>query len=269
MNKYIESKIKKIYNEVYKKVFTKERINSLSSGNKIGIDFAILKLKSSQKYEEFCKKFSKELAKKGLSQQVGVWKAYFEAAKKSHHIALPKTFKEFELNIYNNAVKNNLDMIRSIPDKIKETINKEYTDTLIEQVAKGSIGRNSFRKQLENHNIKNARTIARTETAKLQTLIVENRAKNLGSPAYIWKASKDRRTRDAHAAMNNVLVFWNNTPTFKHVNKSGKESSYQYNFGEFVNCRCAGNPIFEIEDIENFPIKVAENAILTPLAMSN
>lgn len=248
MSKAIENQINKIYKEVFKKVFTKERMTQLLNNNKLGVEFAVMQMKSSSKYEEFCKKFAIALAKKGLNNQKGIWRKYFEAAKKSNYIALPKTFNEFENNILKKAVAQNFEAIKSIPDKMIDIINHKYTTTLIEEVAQGKLPRGSFKKQLEKHGVKNAGVIARTETAKLQTIILENRALDLGSVAYIWLASNDRRTRPSHRAMNGVVVFWNfNKPLLDEMRGHA---------GEFPNCRCSPQPLFDEDDLTKTNYKV-------------
>ena len=87
-----------------------------------------------------------------------------------------------------------------------------------------------------------SKVIARTESAKLQTVILENRALDLGSIAYIWLASNDKRTRPSHKAMNGVIVFWNfNKPLLDNMRGHA---------GEFPNCRCSPQPIFDEEDLQ-------------------
>ena len=251
MSKVIENQINKIYKEVFKKVFTNERTNNLLNNDRVGIEFAITKLKNSNKYNEFCKKFAQALAKKGLNNQKGIWRKYFEAAKASHHIALPKTFKEFENKILMKATAQNFEMIKTIPDKVMEVMNHKYTTTLIEEVAKGKLPRGSFKKELQKHGNKNAGVIARTETAKLQSTILENRALNLGSIAYEWISSNDRRTRPSHREMNGVIVFWRQS----NLEQPLLDNMYG-NAGCFPNCRCSPNPLFDEEDLKNSNYRV-------------
>lgn len=251
MSKAIENQINKIYKEVFKKVFTNERTNNLLNNDRVGIEFAIIKLKNSNKYNEFCKKFAQALAKKGLNNQKGIWRKYFEAAKASHHIALPKTFKEFENKILMKATSQNFEMIKTIPDKVMEIMNHKYTTTLIEEVAKGKLPRGSFKKELQKHGNKNAGVIARTETAKLQSTILENRALNLGSIAYEWISSNDRRTRPSHREMNGVIVFWRQS----NLEQPLLDNMYG-NAGCFPNCRCSPNPLFDEEDLKNSNYRV-------------
>ena len=216
MSKAVENKIKKIYNTVFNQVFNKQRIVSLSNGSRSEVELSLAKIASSSQYNKFAEKFSKELAKQGLHFQKGIWRKYFEAAKKSHYVGLPKTFDEFEESIMKKAVENNFNMIKSIPNEILKVMNHKYTTELINEVIEGKKSRGSFKKLLEKHGYTNAGVVARTEAAKLQTLILENRATDLGSIAYIWLASNDKRTRPSHRAMNGVIVFWKQEKPLHH-----------------------------------------------------
>lgn len=241
MTKAIEQKINKIYWTLFKKVYKNTTLASLARGDKKPIKRAILKLQSSKQFKEFAKKFSKALAKQGLARTKGVWRKYFNAAKASGYIALNMTFNKYELENMSKIVKHNFEMIKSIPSKFLEVLEHNYTSTLIEQVAKGSIGRRSFRTQLEKHGHKNAALIARTEAAKLQTAILEERSTQLGSVAYIWLASNDRRTRPSHKNMNGVVVFWKQAKP-----ELDKMTGHA---GEFPNCRCTPQPILDVDDL--------------------
>lgn len=250
MNNSIKRQIEKIYNEVYKSVFNKTDLASLSKGDKNQVSSKIEMLSKSKKFEEFSLKFAKELAKKGIRGQKGLWKKYYEVAKKTHNIALPKTWAEFEAKILSNAVKHNFEMIKSIPSKMKEILEHKYTSVLIEEVAKGKLPRGSFATMLSKHGHKNAQLIARTETAKLQTAILENRATSLGSVAYEWLSSNDKRTRQSHKAMNGVIVFWRPDSQKPLLDKM------RGNAGEFPNCRCTPQPIVDIDDLTKNSYKV-------------
>ena len=244
MNKQVEREILKIYKAVYKKVFTNSSYKMLSTGSKSTIISRILVLQSSKQYETFCKEFAKRVAKKGLNKEKGLWKLYFEAAKKAGRIAITKPYKEYETEMMKLAIEHNFKMIKSIPTWMSEMVYHKYTDVLIEEVANGSLPRGSFKKSLESHAIKNAKLIARTETAKLQTAIVENRCTNLGSVAYIWKSSNDVRTRPSHKEMNGVVVFWRKDQLKPMLD------GMLGNAGEFPNCRCAPMAIFDEDDLK-------------------
>lgn len=248
MNKSIEKKINQIYTKIYNKVFNGKNINNLSNGSRTDIETDLIRLSSSEKYREFAKKFAKELAKQGLASQRGVWRKYYQAARAAHVISLPPTYTQYEYEVMSKAVKNNFDMITSIPTKMLEILNHKYTSTLIEEVVKGNLPRGSFRNMLAKHGHKQANVIARTETAKLQTIITETRATNLGSVAYEWLASNDKRTRQSHKEMNGVIVFWNHMKPLR--------DNMRGHAGEFPNCRCAPLPIFDESDLTKSNYKV-------------
>lgn len=250
MNKQIERQITQVFNEVYKKIFTKERCLQLSKGSRDDVMSAIVKIQDLNSYNKFAEKFAKELAKKGLANKKGVWRKYFEAAKSRNVIGLEPTYTAFEYKMMSKAIEHNFKMIKSIPNEIMEMLNHKYTSTLIEQVAKGTLPRGSFQKELAKHGAKKAGLIARTETAKLQSAIMENRATELGSICYRWRASKDKRTRPSHREMEGVIVLW------RPDGQKPLRDNMRGNAGEFPNCRCDIDPIFSIDEFTNSTYKV-------------
>ena len=203
--KQIEKEIEKIYNKVFKQVTKKMSTKKYLKYSDSKIRDVILNLESSEFYNTFSKKFAKALAKKGLVDSRGVWRKYFEAAKQSRQGVIYKTFSEFQKAQLYKAVQHNFTMIKSIPKHILAVYERKYIKVLKAQVLEGTATRGSFERELKEAGHKNSKLIARTETAKLQTAITENRATDLGSPAYIWRSSPDGRTRTSHRNMNKVI----------------------------------------------------------------
>ena len=243
MNKDIERQINKIYNEVYDRVYNQSGLRALARRNRMAILSSAAKLQESEAYTEFAKQFAEELAKKGLRHQRGIWRKFYQAARRSQYVALPKTFTEYENAVMQTAIINNFQMIKSIPQEVVKIMEHKYATTLIEEVAKGKLSRGAFERQLKSHGHKNAKLIARTETAKLQTAILQGRAQNLGSVAYEWRASHDRRTRPSHRDMDGVIVFW------RQGTEKPNLDNMVGNAGEFPNCRCTPQPIIHEDDI--------------------
>lgn len=244
MNKKIEARINKIYKALFKKIFTKETIKQATWSNPQAIIAKILRLENSKSFDKFAKEFSKKLTMMGLTKKKGMWRKFYEAAKRKHYIGLPKTFSEFEKKIYANIVKENFKMIKSVPEHILKVYEQKDIQTILGQVLEGRLPRGAFEKSLKEHGYKNSKLIARTETAKLQTAIEEARATDLGSVAYIWSSSNDRRTRPSHRKMNEVVVFWRKDKEKPHLDNMWG------NAGEFPNCRCTTLPIFDEEDLD-------------------
>lgn len=250
MNKRIERQINRIYTSVFNTLYNRQRMSKLAGGSRVEIIEAAQLLESSKEYSDFATKFAAQLAKEGLSHQRGIWRKYYRAAQKLHYVSIPKTYADYEAIVMSNAVKQNFTMIKSIPRKTLEILEHKYTSTLIEEVAKGSLTRGSFKRQLESHGHKNAGVIARTETAKLQTVILESRAVEVGSVAYTWLSSKDKRTRPSHRAMDGVIVFW------RPFDQKPLLDSMRGNAGEFPNCRCSPQPIVDVDDLSKSAYKV-------------
>ena len=250
MDKRTEREINKIFNSVYKKVFNRQNVSELSKGNTEPVLSTIAKFQTSNKYNEFAEKFSQELAKQGLNKQRGIWKKFYEVARKQHVVALPYTYDEYERKMMNGIIQHNFTMIKSLPQEMSKILEYKLVGTLIEEVAEGKLSRGAFKKELDKHGVKKSKLVARTETAKLQSAITEARATNLGSVCYEWVASMDRRTRESHKEMDGVIVFWR-TPAEKPL-----RDEMRGNAGEFPNCRCYPAPILDESDLHNSTFKV-------------
>jgi len=261
MNNRIEQKIKKIYEAVFKKVFNEARKKDVNFDRQ-KVNDIILKLEKSRKFKQFNKKFSVELAKLGISQQRGIWREFFNNAKKRRAGVLPKTYTEFQEQLFKKAIIHNFRMIKSIPEEVKDVYKYKYIKTLMKQTVDGSVGRGTFEKVLRESGATRAKLIARTETAKLQTTISENRATDLGSVCYLWRASNDKRTRPSHKAMNNVIVFW------RKYDEKPLLDGMRGNAGEFPNCRCAPQPLFDEEDLTKNTYEVYDYRSDTVVSMT-
>lgn len=245
----IEKEINKIYWIIFNKVFNHYK-KSIFRGDKEYVIDGLIRLEESKVFKKFCDEFAKELSKKGLANQKGIWKKYYKAAKEKHIISLPSTYQLWEIEQFRKIIYENFKMIKSIPRSIVKVYQHNFASNLFKEVAEGKLSRGNFEKLLKNHGAKNARLISRTETAKLQTNIIKNRAKDLGSIAYIWLASNDKRTRPSHKAMNGVVVFWRNQ------NEKPILDNMQGDAGEFPNCRCAPQPLFDKDDLTKDNYKV-------------
>lgn len=242
MNKAVEKQIREIFNSVFKKIY-KRNLDVLAKGSTSEMIKDIEKLRNSKQYREFCKKVSIELAKKGLNNEKGLWKEYFRIAKKRGIIAIDHTYTEFEQKLFEKAVKRNFKMVKSIPEEVKKSIEFDYVKTVMNNVAKGTATRGSLERVLKKAGSTKANLVARTETAKLQSEITQDRAKELGGVAYTWKSSRDMRTRPSHKAMNGVIVFW------RPEGQKPLLDNMRGNAGEFPNCRCKPLPIFHLDDL--------------------
>ena len=260
MNKRTERLIKKIYEETYKKVFNKRTMRKALNSN--NVDAMLYQLQASKEYNEFAEKFAKRLAKAGLSKQKGIWRKFYKAAQEKHLTNIPITYSDYEKQQYKKAVQHNFLMIKSVPEKIKAVYEQKDVQTVIAEVLEGNAPRGAFEKALKEHGYKNAKMIARTEAAKLETKIDETRATSLGSVCYEWRSSKDKRTRKSHMAMDGVIVFW------RPDNQKPLLDKMKGNAGEFPNCRCLTLPLLDEKDLTQSTYKVYDYRIDKIVKMS-
>ena len=87
-----------------------------------------------------------------------------------------------------------------------------------------------------NVTIARATLIARTETAKASSTLMEARATHIGSPGYIWHSVRDFRVRKRHRELEGTYHEWTNPPV-------AEENGERHHPGMFPNCRCYAEPI--------------------------
>ena len=141
-----------------------------------------------------------------------------------------------------NAFKHNLTLIKDLPKDLSKKLKKAYfTGT--------SFRGTEFAMELKERLGKRAKTIVRTESAKITSTLTQARMQKLGLNAILWSTSTDSRVRNSHVILDGVLCFLNDPPVI---------DGFVALPGQTVNCRCVMIPITSIEDIV-FPVKVAES----------
>jgi phage putative head morphogenesis protein, SPP1 gp7 family len=75
-----------------------------------------------------------------------------------------------------------------------------------------------------------ATLIARTECARVSSLLTQTRAEGIGATNYIWRTSKDRAVRHSHARMEGKVCDFANPPTLSDGTTTHP--------GQIYNCRC-------------------------------
>jgi SPP1 gp7 family putative phage head morphogenesis protein len=81
-----------------------------------------------------------------------------------------------------------------------------------------------------------ATLIARTETAKTASAVVQARATYIGSTHYIWHSVRDRDVRRIHKQLDGTVHAWTDPPI-------AEEGGQRHHPGDFPNCRCYSEPI--------------------------
>jgi SPP1 gp7 family putative phage head morphogenesis protein len=81
-----------------------------------------------------------------------------------------------------------------------------------------------------------ATLIARTETARSASVLVQARAEHIGAESYTWKTASDWKVRPSHRKLNNTVQRWDNPPL-------SDPPDYHAHPGQIFNCRCVSLPI--------------------------
>lgn len=91
---------------------------------------------------------------------------------------------------------------------------------------------------LERSNVtyNRATLIARTETAKTASAVVQARAEFIGSTHYVWSTVRDKDVRRMHKLLEGTVHAWDDPPI-------AEEQGQRHHPGNFPNCRCFATPI--------------------------
>jgi SPP1 gp7 family putative phage head morphogenesis protein len=81
-----------------------------------------------------------------------------------------------------------------------------------------------------------ATLIARTETARTASVLVQARAEHIGAESYIWKTAGDWKVRPTHRKLNGTVHRWDDPPL-------SDLPDYHSHPGQIFNCRCVALPI--------------------------
>ena len=74
--------------------------------------------------------------------------------------------------------------------------------------------------------------IARTETSRTATALIQSRAQHIGSEGYIWMTSHDGAVRKDHKALDGKFFRWDDPPI------ADQHSGVRAHPGAIYNCRC-------------------------------
>lgn len=143
------------------------------------------------------------------------------------------------------ALENQVILITSLPIDAARRVHQLTTEALIKSERASEIQKEILRSG--SVTVSRAKTIARTETSRTASLLVESRAKYVGSSHYIWHTSRDSDVRPEHRILENKIFRWDDPPI---AGSNGEHA----NPGCIYNCRCWAEPILPdfITDSEFF-----------------
>jgi len=150
-------------------------------------------------------------------------------------------------------VRENAQLISSIPEQLRESVNIEIARLQQEGWRPEKMAR-YLRQRIPQLTRTRAALIARTETSKSATALTRARAEDLGLEWYEWATSEDARVRPSHRHMDKVLVNWNDPPNPERlIGENVKHGPYHA--GQIYYCRCDSYPVLRLNNLA-WPHKV-------------
>lgn len=135
-------------------------------------------------------------------------------------------------NAMQDAIKANIDLIKSIPsqhfERLAQKVDKGFQQGMrSEQLAKLVQEQTGVTKS-------RAKLIARDQIGKMNSEFSRVRQQGLGITHYQWSTSQDERVRDEHAELDGQTFSWSDPPDEGHP-------------GHAVQCRCVALPVFNLD----------------------
>ena len=133
------------------------------------------------------------------------------------------------------ATKDNIDLIKSIPEQYFEKLG----DAVGKNMERG-MRFEDLAKEIErigDVTESRAKLIARDQTSKMNGAFNEARQTSLGIDKYQWQTSGDERVRHDHAMNDGETFRWDKPPPTGHP-------------GHEINCRCVAIPVFDLDEME-------------------
>lgn len=132
-----------------------------------------------------------------------------------------------------------VELIRSLPLQAAQRVH----DVAIKGISEGARGEAIIAEIMQTGHVTRSRAtlIARTETSRAASNLMQARAEHVGSTQYIWNTSGDADVREDHVELNGKTFEWNDPPI------ADKRSGTRANPGCIWNCRCFASPIIPDE----------------------
>jgi SPP1 gp7 family putative phage head morphogenesis protein len=130
-------------------------------------------------------------------------------------------------------------LITSLPTEAAERVHS----LALEGMLHGTRSKELAAKILETGQVTEgrARTIARTEVARVQSVLTQVRAQHVGCTHFIWRTAKDVNVRPSHRALEGQIYSWDAPPICDPPDHRALP-------GQIWNCRCIAEPIIPDED---------------------
>jgi SPP1 gp7 family putative phage head morphogenesis protein len=136
-------------------------------------------------------------------------------------------------------LEEQVELITSLPRKAAERVHK----LTVEGMSNGRRAKEVAAEILRTGHVTESRAmlIARTETTRTASALVQARAEHVGSLGYFWRTAEDSDVREEHRKLNGRYFRWDKPP----ISGSNGERAHP---GMIYNCRCYPEPVLQDVD---------------------
>lgn len=256
-----ERRYKRLLDSVMRYIRTRlKKAQSLSDIKRI-----LDNLANSKMFRELCEKAAEQSVTMLARGQMHSWRAAAAASSRGREIykALQKELKTSGRGLkIDDIINQNSTLIKTVPQNLANKFSHMAKSTEFAGMRPGDLTKELL-KQAPYLTDVEARRIARTESAKAATALLQARSEDIGLNFYIWDSCHDQRVRDAHEYMNGVVCAWDDPPNPERlcgVDRNGKRLRVynSYHAGCIFNCRCTPLPVVDARDLK-FPLKAHKN----------
>lgn len=215
----------------------------------------LMQITTTPQFDDMCQAAAQQIVTMLAVGQKASWRAAARASSKGAQIyrALMKETTNTVLGQQiSSIVAQNATLIKTVPQRMAQQFSELARRREFEGIRPEQITQEMLKKAPQLREFE-AKRIARTESAKASTALVQARSESLGLDFYIWRTARDERVRDSHSKMNGVICRWSDPPNPEAI--AGERSYGNYHPGGIFNCRCIALTVIAIEDIK-FPAKV-------------
>lgn len=149
--------------------------------------------------------------------------------------------------------EENAKLITSIPKQFLDNVARMSSDA-----ARAGTPVKQFAVELKKtYDLTKARSrlIARTETAKLNSQVTQQRQENLGITEYVWRTSGDERVRYSHKVLNGKICKWDDPTVYKDSledkawKSRGGIGGTMTHPGMDFQCRCHSQAVINLDEL--------------------
>ena len=247
-----EKQYKRLLNVIMKKL--QRVISGVTNYGQMPV--ALERYAATKEFNHFCEQAARQIVTMLAVGQQHSWRAAASASSKGRRIFLALQ-KELKTKQIGGAIKNIIDanslLIKTVPHNLAERFSRmaaesQYAGKRPDELLE------IFKKMAPHLTDVEARRIARTESGKAATALVEARCDALGLGLYIWDTVDDSYVRKSHQTMEGVVCAWDDPPSPEKL--AGEARTYgNYHPAGIFNCSCVPLPVVDLDDI-TFPARV-------------